>query len=86
MTNRRQFLTGCATVALAIGCLPLTALAAREAVKKIYPVLYVPDLAPTPLPPGTYNMRIVAVKLAEQTTGQKAPFESITMRMETLND
>ena len=94
MIDRRQFLTGCATAALAIGCLPLTALAAREAAREIYP-----DLAPVPLPPGEYSMRILAVRLDEQDreikmtsewldpiTGQKAPFKHITMRMEVLND
>jgi len=86
--NRRQFLTGCAASALAIGCSSPIALAAREAARKIYP-----DLAPIPLPPGIYSMRILSVVLDDKdgeikltgewldpATDQKAPFESITMR------
>ena len=56
--DRRQFMAGVAALAIATGCLPLTALAARKATRKIYP-----DLAPTPLPQGIHNMKILAVKL-----------------------
>lgn len=71
--DRRKFLTECAVSALAIGCLPLTALAAREAAREIYP-----DLAPVPLPPGKYNVRIVAIKLDKRNVVIEMTCKSLT--------